>query len=98
MCIYTGMIKALFWQSSTLEILFSGAMALIFCVYLVIDTQLLVRTASRHTHKTLLPFISFYIFLQIGRGKIRLAQDDYILGALMIYLVYMYNIELLAFD
>eukprot|EP00922_Rhytidocystis_sp_ex-Travisia-forbesii_P021156 GHVS01031028.1.p1 GENE.GHVS01031028.1~~GHVS01031028.1.p1 ORF type:complete len:280 (-),score=17.34 GHVS01031028.1:256-1095(-) len=61
--IVVGTLKALFWHSETLELLLSGGMALVFCIYLVVDTQLL-----------------------IGRGKIRLGQDDYILGALMIYL------------
>eukprot|EP00921_Rhytidocystis_pertsovi_P014870 GHVQ01023875.1.p2 GENE.GHVQ01023875.1~~GHVQ01023875.1.p2 ORF type:complete len:254 (-),score=11.98 GHVQ01023875.1:1246-2007(-) len=58
-----GLLRVLFWRSQLITIIYSAGLAVIFSIYLLVDTQLL-----------------------IGRKKLRLDEDDYILAALTIYL------------
>ncbi|XP_074597253.1 protein lifeguard 1-like [Brevipalpus obovatus] len=56
-------IVAMFWQNKIVHIIYSAGGTLIFSIYLVIDTQLLV-----------------------GGKRSELSPEDYVLGALMIYM------------
>jgi len=58
-----GLIRMFFPHNKWTEVAYSSMGAMIFGVYLIIDTQLL-----------------------IGRGKIHIDEEDYILGALLLYI------------
>lgn len=57
-----GILMGMFWDSRPVEIMVCCLLVVIYGVYLIIDTQLLV-----------------------GKGRYRLSMEDYIIGALMIY-------------
>lgn len=58
-----GLIRLFFPRSPIVEAIYAAAMALVFAVYILIDTQMI-----------------------IGRGKIKMSEDQYIIAALSLYM------------
>eukprot|EP00380_Ascogregarina_taiwanensis_P006804 284818773_6 len=76
----SGLLRVFFPRSRVVESLYAAAMAAIFCVYIVIDTQMIVSDEG------VVKFRATISTLQVGKGKIRLSEEQYIIAALSLYM------------
>lgn len=96
---------AMFFPGKTIKLVYASFGALLFCIYLVYDTQLMMGKLSLGGNNKISSTFTcqnvyFYFSIAGGNHKYSISPEDYVFAALNLYLdivnIFMYTLTILG--